>query len=143
MKLTEYREQLQQDPDYLAAEQELRPLLDLADMVLAQRLARGWSQADLAERVGTKQANISRLESGLANPSVKFLQKLANALGETLTIEVRPGLTLAPMKSPQRADRRVTYRYPRTGQQAMPTVHDSPVEWQASQAGQMETDPDI
>ncbi len=90
MKLSEYREQLLHDPDYMTAEEELRPLLDLADMVLAQRLARGWSQADLAERVGTKQANISRLESGLANPSVKFLQKLATALGETLTIQVRP-----------------------------------------------------
>jgi transcriptional regulator with XRE-family HTH domain len=88
MKLTEYREQLQHDPDYLAAEEELRPLLDLADMVLAQRLARGWSQADLAERVGTKQANISRLESGLANPSVRFLQKLAAALEARLTIQL-------------------------------------------------------
>jgi len=88
MKLSEYREQLQQDPDYRAAEEELRPLLDLADMVLAQRLARGWSQADLAERVGTKQANISRLESGLANPSVRFLQKLAAAFDVRLSIRL-------------------------------------------------------
>ncbi len=39
MKLTQYREQLQHDPDYLAAEEELRPLLDLADAVIALRLA--------------------------------------------------------------------------------------------------------
>lgn len=140
MKLAEYREQLQHDPDYLAAEEELRPLLALADMVLAQRLARGWSQADLAERVGTKQANISRLESGMANPSVKFLQKLANALGETLTIQVQPGLSLAPGKPPQRTDRLAAYRYPRTSQTTMPAVHDSSVEWQANQVGQPKTD---
>jgi transcriptional regulator with XRE-family HTH domain len=139
MKLAEYREQSHHDPDYLAAEEELRPLLDLADMVLSQRLARGWSQADLAERVGTKQANISRLESGMANPSVKFLQKLANALGETLTIQVRPALTLASSKPSQRTDRLAAYRYPQTSQTTMSAVHDSSVEWQTGQAGQPET----
>ena len=99
MKLAQYREQLQHDLDYLAAEEELRPLLDLADAVIALRLARGWSQAELAERAGTKQANISRLESGLANPSVKFLHKLASALGETLTIQLHPASTLSPAAS--------------------------------------------
>ena len=95
MKLEEYRKQLARDPEYLAAQEELRPLLELADTVLSQRLSRDWSQAELAERVGTRQANISRLESGLANPSVRFLQKVANAFGETLTIELRPHPTLA------------------------------------------------
>ena len=143
MKLAEYREQLQHDPDYLAAEEELRPLLALADMVLAQRLARGWSQADLAERVGTKQANISRLESGLANPSVKFLQKLANALGATLTIQVEPDMTLDPGETSQCADRVVSHPYPPTRQRTMPAGHDSLIEWQTDQTRQRKADPRI
>jgi transcriptional regulator with XRE-family HTH domain len=129
MKLSEYRQELAQDPAYLAAEQDLRPLFDLADAVIALRLERGWSQAELAERTGTKQANISRLESGLANPSVKFLQKLANALGESLTIRLQPDPTPAPRASVKRTDRLVGHRYPQTSQQALPAIHDNQVEW--------------
>ena len=90
MKLEEYRKQLARDPKYLAAQEELRPLLELADSVLSQRLSRDWSQAELAERVGTRQANISRLESGLSNPSIKFLQRLAEALDAKLIIHLEP-----------------------------------------------------
>ena len=90
MKLKDYREELKQDARYQAAEAELRPLLDLADDVLALRLAQNWSQADLAERMGTRQANISRLESGLANPTLKFLQKLAEAIDAELDVHLQP-----------------------------------------------------
>ena len=90
MKLEEYRKQLARDPEYLVAQEELRPLLELADTVLSQRLSRDWSQAELAERVGTRQANISRLESGLSNPSIKFLQRLAEALDAKLIIHLEP-----------------------------------------------------
>lgn len=90
MKLEEYRKQLARDPEYLAAQEELRPLLELANTVFSQRLSRDWSQAELAERVGTRQANISRLESGLSNPSIKFLQRLAEALDAKLIIHLEP-----------------------------------------------------
>jgi transcriptional regulator with XRE-family HTH domain len=90
MKLEEYRRQLARNPAYQTAEAELRPLLDLANDILALRLEHEWSQAELAERVGTAQANISRLESGLANPTVKLLKKLGDALGADLTIHLSP-----------------------------------------------------
>ena len=90
MKLEEYRQKLQQDLEYQAAKKELKPFLDLADDVLELRLEKGWSQSELARRAGTKQANISRIESGLANPTVKSLQKLAKAFGTELEIHLRP-----------------------------------------------------
>ena len=132
MRLSEYRQEMATAPAYLAAQEELRPLLDLADAVIALRLARGWSQADLAERAGTKQANISRLESGLANPSVRFLQKVVDALGETLTVQLVPDPSLAPKALSQRADRDATRHYLRSEQQALPAIHESPVDWLAS-----------
>jgi transcriptional regulator with XRE-family HTH domain len=132
MKLAEYREQLQHDPDYLAAEEELRPLLDLADSVIALRLARGWSQAELAEQAGTKQANISRLESGLANPSVRFLQKLASALNETLTIQLRP-VPVSPAASAHRVDQVPARHYPILQRHALPTIRENSVEWLVSE----------
>ena len=89
MKLEAYREKLQQNAEYIEAEKELKPLLDLADDVLALRLEKGWSQSDLARRAGTKQSNISRLESGLANPTFRFIQKVAKALGTEVEIRLK------------------------------------------------------
>lgn len=90
MRLEDWQRELEADEGYRKAAAELKPLLDLADDVLAARLARGWSQADLAERVGSKQANISRVESGLANPTLKFLQKLAEAIDSELIVRLQP-----------------------------------------------------
>ena len=88
MKLQDLRNELRQDPEYASAQRELKPLLDLADEILALRMERGWSQAELAQRVGTRQANISRIENGLGNPTYSFLQKLADAFGTELSIHV-------------------------------------------------------
>ncbi len=90
MRLDDWRREIEKDEGYREAAAEWKPFLDLADDVLAARLARGWSQADLAERVGTRQANISRLESGLANPTLKFLQKLAEAFDGELAVRLQP-----------------------------------------------------
>jgi len=101
MKLEEYRRQLMQDPEVAAAQARLRPKLDLARQVLDLRLKRGWTQQELAERAGTKQANISRLENARLNPSVDMLQRVANAFGVELAV------TLIPVASQRRAYRTV------------------------------------
>ena len=86
MDHNEYFKQFEQDPDYVQAEQELKLIFEIADQILRLRLEKGWSQAELAEHAETKQANISRLESGLSNPSVKFLKKLAKALDTNISV---------------------------------------------------------
>ena len=53
------------------------------------RLSQGMTQEHLAELVGTKKSNISRLESGRYNPSLDFLIKVAECLGKQITIKVR------------------------------------------------------
>jgi transcriptional regulator with XRE-family HTH domain len=90
MRVEDWQRELAEDVGYRKAAAELKPFLDLADDVLAARLARGWSQADLAQRVGTRQANISRIESGLSSPTLKLLQKLAEAIDAELTVHLRP-----------------------------------------------------
>lgn len=40
----------------------------------------GLTQTELAERMGTTQANISKFENGTYNPTLKFLWKMAKAL---------------------------------------------------------------
>ncbi len=55
--------------------------------IAKHRVAKGFSQAELAARAGYDQALISCYERGSSNPKVGVLEDLAEALG--LTIEVR------------------------------------------------------
>ncbi len=50
----------------------------------AERLARGWTQKELAERSGTERANIARLETGRHSPRVDTLESLAKAMALSL-----------------------------------------------------------
>jgi DNA-binding XRE family transcriptional regulator len=67
----------------------LAPQYEIIDAVIAARLEKKMTQAELAERADTKQGNISRFESGNYNPSVEFLQKIAGALNKQLEITLR------------------------------------------------------
>ncbi|MCC7375543.1 MAG: helix-turn-helix domain-containing protein [Verrucomicrobiales bacterium] len=49
--------------------------------VLAKRQARGWTQADLAQRAGISRAAVSAIEGATLNPSVTAALSLAEALG--------------------------------------------------------------
>jgi transcriptional regulator with XRE-family HTH domain len=53
------------------------------------RKDQGMTQQQLAERVGTKKSNISRLESGRYNPSLDFLVKVADGLGKQIQMKVK------------------------------------------------------
>jgi transcriptional regulator with XRE-family HTH domain len=47
-------------------------------------------QRDLAERAGTTQTQISRIERDLISPSVSTLERLLQAIGETVTVSSLP-----------------------------------------------------
>ena len=81
MDYKEYFRKLENDTKYQETEQNFKLILDLADEILRLRMEKGWSQTELARRAETKQANISRLESGLSNPSVKFFAESSEGLG--------------------------------------------------------------
>jgi transcriptional regulator with XRE-family HTH domain len=46
-------------------------------------------QKDLAEKTGIAQGDISKLENGNSNPSLKTLQRIAEGLGKSLVIEFK------------------------------------------------------
>ena len=62
---------------YAALDQEF----SLARELIAARVRAGFTQAELAERMGTTQSAIARLESGAQMPSVKTLLRFAKATG--------------------------------------------------------------
>lgn len=55
--------------------------------LISARQAAGISQQELSMKSGITQADISKMENGKANPSVRTLRKLATAMGKTLRIE--------------------------------------------------------
>ena len=84
MKLEDYFEEADQRPGVREAEEKLKARLTLAHAVIVARTRMGLSQVELAERVGTKQNSISRIESALANPTLNLVNKLCNILGITM-----------------------------------------------------------
>jgi ribosome-binding protein aMBF1 (putative translation factor) len=56
----------------------------IASQVIALRERGGLTQADLAERTGIDQADISRIERGSANPTERTLSRIGDALGAEL-----------------------------------------------------------
>lgn len=54
------------------------------------RKASGLTQKDLAEKTGIAQGDISKLENGSANPSLRTLQRLACGMGMKLKLEFVP-----------------------------------------------------
>jgi len=90
MNYKEYKKAVLVKNSELRKEYEaLAPQYEIIDAVIAARIEKQMTQADLAERADTKQSNISRFESGNYNPSVEFLQKIAGALDKHLEIRLR------------------------------------------------------
>ncbi|WP_175942614.1 helix-turn-helix domain-containing protein [Burkholderia pyrrocinia] len=85
------RERALSDPKVRAEYDRLnREEFALRDAMLAARRAAGLSQADVAERMGTKAPAVTRLERALAtgqhSPSIDTLRKYAAACGKKLVI---------------------------------------------------------
>ena len=50
------------------------------------RLRQNLTQQVLADRVGTKKSNMSRMESGRYNPSLDFMVRVADCMGQHISI---------------------------------------------------------
>lgn len=59
---------------------------DIIFLLMETREAKGLTQAELAQKMGTKQAAISRFEKYNTEPSLEFMFKYAKALGVNLHI---------------------------------------------------------
>ena len=81
-----YLEKQLQNPDFKAEWDALEPELSIMQAVIDARKESGLTQQQLAERTGISQADISKLENGHANPSLKTLQRLASAMDKKLKI---------------------------------------------------------
>lgn len=78
------------DHEFKKEYEALEPEFAIIRAMIEAREHDGLTQKQLAERSGITQADISRLENGNANPSIRTLKKLAAALNRKLKIEFVP-----------------------------------------------------
>jgi len=74
------------DPEFKKAWDESEPEYLLSKQIIEKRLAKKYSQRDLAKKTHTSQSAISRIESMNGNPSLELLKRVATALDATLHI---------------------------------------------------------
>lgn len=86
----EYLNKQMQDPEFREEYEALQPEHAVVQAMIDARRNSGLTQKELSERTGIAQGDISKLENGNANPSLRTLQRLANGMGMTLKIEFLP-----------------------------------------------------
>ena len=82
-------EQLQDD-EFRKEWEDIQPEMDVIRAMVDARISQNLTQKELAERTGINQADISKLENGTRNPSLKLLKRLADGMGMTLKLEFVP-----------------------------------------------------
>ena len=90
MDFKEYKKELMKDPEFVKAYEGLQPNMDIVKAILDARIKQNLSQKELSKLTGINQSEISKLESGERNPSIKLLQRLADGMGLTLKISFVP-----------------------------------------------------
>ena len=81
------------DPEFKAEWDALEPEFQIMKAIIEGRTEQNLTQKQLAEMTGITLAEISHLENGTGNPSLRTLKRLAEGLGIRLKIEFVPKST--------------------------------------------------
>lgn len=86
----DYLNEQLQDPAFKTEYDALEPEFAIIQAMIDARKASGLTQKELAEKTGIAQGDISKLENGSANPSIRTLQRLAAGMGMKLQLAFTP-----------------------------------------------------
>ena len=86
-KFNDFLEEQLKDPEFRAEYEALQPEHAVIQAIIDARKESGLTQKELSEKTGIAQGDISRLEKGIGNPSIKTLKRLAEGMGMLLKIE--------------------------------------------------------
>lgn len=89
-KFNDFLAEQLKDPEFRKEYEALQPEHAVIQAMIDARKASGLTQKELSERTGIAQGDISKLENGNANPSMRTLQRLALAMGMTVRVEFLP-----------------------------------------------------
>jgi transcriptional regulator with XRE-family HTH domain len=86
--LAELKAKMMKDPAFAAAYAEADAEFAVIEAMIRARAEAGLTQEALAERMGTTQSAVARLEGGRVSPTVETLRKYAKAVGKRLKVEM-------------------------------------------------------
>ncbi len=90
MTLKEYKERKMKEPEFERAYLDIQPEMNVIRAMIEARMSQNMTQKELSERTGIAQTEISKLENGTRNPSIKLLQRLADGMGMVLNVTFSP-----------------------------------------------------
>ena len=85
--LREYLDRQLESSEFKKEWEFLEPEYQIMRAMLEARREKGVTQKELAENTGINQADISRIENGNGNPSLRTLKRIAEGLGMVLKLE--------------------------------------------------------
>lgn len=88
--LQQFKNEQMKDPAFAKAYAELEPEMNIIRAIVDTRIAQNLTQQELAAKTGIAQTEISRIENGTRNPSLKILQRLADGMGMVLKVSFEP-----------------------------------------------------
>lgn len=89
MKLQEYKQKKMRDSEFAKAYEKVQPEMNIIRAIIDARIAKNMTQKDLSNRTGINQSEISKLENGTRNPSIKLLQRLAEGMDMVLDVSFK------------------------------------------------------
>lgn len=87
MKYEKLKEQILADAETREEYERLEPEYQIVREMLLCRKESGMTQQQLSEATGINRSDISKLENGSANPSLRTLKRIAEGLGKKLEIK--------------------------------------------------------
>ena len=90
VKFDDFLQEQLRDSEFRKEYEALQPERAVLQAIIDARESSGLTQKELSERTGIAQGDISKLEKGNGNPSVRTLQRLAAGMGMTLKLEFVP-----------------------------------------------------
>ena len=84
--LQEHIKEQMKNPEFAKEYEALGEEYEIVRQIIRARIAAGLTQKELAERIGTQQSNVSRIENGNSNPSMAVLKRIAEATGTKLHV---------------------------------------------------------
>ena len=88
--LNEFLNEQLENPEFKKEYENIQPEMDIIRAIVDARVSQNLTQRELAERTGINQADISKLENGTRNPSLRLIQRLADGMDMVLKIEFIP-----------------------------------------------------
>jgi ribosome-binding protein aMBF1 (putative translation factor) len=76
------------NPEYRREYEKLETEFQIAEQVIKARVKKNLTQQELAKKVGTGQAVISRLEGRNSKSSISLLERVAKALGTKINLTI-------------------------------------------------------